>query len=275
MRAALLILLLNLFMAGHIATAAPSCLDVLQCEEQKTHQQLSDELTQRWETTIVPSFLEEKKSDIAEIMDQGLRMPLEILREILASDDVIEIEKNSEIYERNTHLYSSIQHQTKLKYLIENLRRGELEPRSSEVHYSRHGVYLELHLHSNPKPFAWGDVELHFDSRVLDRTDYHINPYWSYGNYDPNSASPAVNMGRTNYFLRKLLNSYSTQNELVFHNPVSLMYLKKIIVPMGKKLELIKELETRKISSSSGIEWHQLITESVMTPRDLSAQENN
>lgn len=226
------------------------------------HQLLSNELTRRWEQTPVPQFLEEKKSDIAEVMDLGLRIPIDDLREILDSDMETHVRKNSEFVD--WQIYSSLQHQTKFSYLVENLRRGDLQPRASEEHYSRFGVYLELHLIENPRPFEWGDVELHFEASLLDLANYHINPSWNYGNYNPDSASPAANMGRTNYFIRKLLTRPESKNEFVFHDPVSFQYLKKIVVQVGKKAELLKAIEQYKIPCPTAVGWDKLIEERAM-----------
>lgn len=223
------------------------------------HQRLSDELLQRWEQTALPPFLEDKRAMIDEVAETGLKMDVEWLRQMLDADRVGEVRKLSELVDWG--VYSSFQHQSKLKYLVENLTNGSLQPRASDVHYSRFGVYLELHLRSDPKPFAWGDVELHFDVALLDRSDYHINPSWAYGNYNPDSASPLVNKGRVSFFLRKYLELPGSQNEFVFHEPVEMRYLKRIVVPTGKKQSLIEELRQNGVACPTAVGWEILIQE--------------
>jgi hypothetical protein len=232
------------------------------------HHRLSAELLRRWDEGKLPAFLEDKKAQIDEVMDLGMKFPIEKLREMLAADSIQPSEKLSSLVDFS--VYSSLQHQTSLKYLVENLRIGHLEPRASDKHHSRFGVYLELHLLSNPKPFAWGDVELHFSPLLLDRQDYHMNSAWNYGEYHPGSASPAVNMGRSAYFISTLLKLPDSQNELVFHERVPFSALVRIMVPTGKKAGLVRELAARKVKNPTRIPWETLIQEQEMPAQTRS-----
>lgn len=229
----------------------------ISADDLSDHQKLNNELLQRWEQTKLPTFLEEKKGVIDEVMWSGLSIEPVVLREILDSDLSTHFKKNSYIvkqYQPDATLLT----ETPYQYLVQNLQKGQLEPRASEKHYSRYGIYLELR--ATPLTFIWSDVALHFSEEILDREDYHITPSWSYGNYIPTSASPSVNMGRTNYFFMKLL-SRPLKNEIVFHNPISLKHLKQIVVKPGKKIDLIKELEQKNIPCPTANGWNNLVIE--------------
>lgn len=225
------------------------------------HQRLSDQLLERWDQTPLPAFLQNKKSVIDEVMSTGIAMPIEDVRGILSADSVRSDVKLSSLVDFS--VYSSIQSQTSMKYLLKNLESGHLEPRANKERYSQFGVYLELHLLASPKPFAWGDVELHFSPEILDRKDYHVSLNWDYGNYGPAAASPAVNMGRMTYFLGTLLKK-GIQNELVFHERVPLSLLVKIVVPIGKKATLMKALAAKRLQSPTAQPWEALIVEQEM-----------
>jgi hypothetical protein len=240
--------------SGPLNTAAAQSL------EHMTHEELNAELVKRWDETKLPDFLESKKSMIDEVMESGMHVDPTLLRELLASDAETKIVKNSSLV--NPAIYSSLQTQSSSKYLLRNLKEGKLVPRENPQHHSRYGIYLELHLVSNPRHFDWGDVELHFDNSLLDRSDYHINPSWAYGNYDPLSASPAVNMGRTNYFIRKLLGvAADAKNEVVFHNEVPLSALVRIFVPTGQKQKLMQEIAEQGIPCPVAMGWGELLAE--------------
>jgi|GEM_PF-4439934 len=169
---------------------------------------------------------------------------------LFAADEKCPDRKISELVDPK--IYSSLQHQMKSKWLVPLLREGQLLPRkgsywNNDEGDSLPGVYLELHRTDAPKPFAWGDVELHFDYSLLDRGDYILNPYWDYGAYTPVSASPMVSHGRVAYYLRATLLK-AERNEVVFLNPVPLDGLKAIIVKKGLRAALLKELKKSGIS---------------------------
>lgn len=240
---------------GHLAWSA----EVSAGAPAATRAEMAAELIRRWEVTKLPAFLEERRAVIDEV--EGAMNDLEpnILRDLLAADDAREIRPNSSLIDPRH--YSSLQHQTSSKHLLENIAKGELTPRASEKHWSRKGVYLELHLVGSPKPFAWGDTELHFDYAILDRRDYHVSAAWDYGNYAPDSASPAVNMGRTNYFFAKRLRRLHFQNEVVFEGPVPLSALKKIVVVKGLREKLLAEIKAAGLACPVPGGWEQLIEE--------------
>jgi len=227
-----------------------------------TQPELAAELIRRWEITKLPDFLEEKKGVIDEVQEGIEAMEAPLLRDILAADEASATQLNSSLID--PRVYSSLQHQTSSKYLLENIRKGELTPRASEKHWSRFGAYLELHLKGSPKEFAWGDTELFFDYKLLDRTDYHVNNAWEYGNYNPDSASPAVSMGRTNYFFAKRLRRLHEQNEIVFHNPVPLSALTKIVVVKGLRDKLLADIHAAKLPCPVSIGWEALIEEKAL-----------
>jgi len=243
-----------------LVMAAPAFLKAQDGGIAEEHQKLNEELLLRYETTKIPKFLEEKKGQIDEVLETGLKYPIETLRALLESDAQSPNVKLSSLVDFS--VYSSFQHQTKMENFLEILKVGQIKPRKNNEAYSYFGVYLELHLLSDPKPFSWGDVELHFSPALIDRNDYHINSAWNYGQFGPDSASPAVNMGRAAYHVSTLLKIPGSQNEFVFHEPVPMSALVKIVIPTGKKAGLIRELKKNGVTSPvKKLSWDQLIFE--------------
>ena len=224
-----------------------------------TQQQLCKELIKRWESISQPDFIASKKPMIDEVSSGTKSMDSKLVRQLLIADESINTQKISSLI--NPKIYSSLQHQMKSTYLIANLKQGFLQPRAGEEPLSFHeGVYLELHKISAPKPFAWGDVELHFEYSLLDRNDYYISAAWSHGEYWPDSASPAISLGRVQYLIKSVLPK-TEQNEVVFVNPVPLTSLKRIVVPTGAKKLLLEKLIKENIPSPVQMSWDQLIVE--------------
>lgn len=221
-----------------------------------------EQLLAKWDALDTPDFIAERKPMIDEIYDGFMASTDEqVAKEVLAADASVNVAPASTIID--TTIYSSLQHQTKLKYLLQNLKNGYLQPRAGTGSIDFHeGVYLELHTLRHPKPFDWGDVELHFDYSLLDRKDYYITPYWAHGYYEPISASPAVSLGRVNHLIQKLIPA-SDQNEIVFVNPVPLSSLIKIVVQKGRKAQLLKNLAREKVACPVAVGWDNLISEAL------------
>lgn len=243
---------------SHALAQAPAAAKPFELDS-ASQEEMANELIRRWEEGKLPDFLEAKKGVIDEVQEGIHALEAKDLRAMLAADEAQAFQPNSSLIDPK--VYSSLQHQTSSKYLLENLRKGELTPRSSEKHWSRFGVYLELHLKGSPKEFAWGDTELFFDYSLLDRTDYHVNNAWEYGNYNPDSASPAVSMGRTNYFFAKRLRRLHYQNEIVFHNPVPMAKLTRIVVVKGLRDKLLADIKAAGLECPVAMGWEALIEE--------------
>ncbi|MFA5161406.1 MAG: hypothetical protein WC421_04085 [Elusimicrobiales bacterium] len=222
---------------------------------------LRDELNRRWYDSKLPDFLEKRRNE--EAVFAGPELPAEEYRGILQSDGAKPAGKISELIDARK--YSSLQHQMQAKWLAAVLREGRLLPRSGSYWNNSEGdslpgVYLELHRHDAPKPFAWGDVELRFDFSLLDRGDYLINPFWDYGTYTPLSASPAASPGRTAYYIQHYL-LQKDENEIVFTNPVPLEKLLIIVVPAGRRKQILQVLEKENIRCPRAGGWAAMIEE--------------
>lgn len=248
-----------LFALVTACSSAPQRTPSQSDEFSKEQLQLAEDFLQRWSEPKIPDFLEEKKADYGEVMYPVRYDDPKNLMEILASDTSGDRRKTSTLIDSD--FFSSLQHQTNTKRLIDILKQGELRPFASPTHNSEFGIYLELHSYSHPKHFEWGEVELHFNESLLDRKDYHLNNSWDYGAYGPYSASPAVNLSRLNFFVETLMKKDVTQNEFVFHKPISTKSLKKIVVVKGTKSSLIKSLSQLKIKCPSPDGWEKFIEE--------------
>lgn len=212
-------------------------------------------LIERWKKTPLPDFLRNKQEDSrAEI---ELIFEAEDINQILISDQRKPLNPFSNLIHPE---FSSLQHQTNFDQLISKLKRGFLRPHANTDENSKFGIYLELYKKSEPKPFHWANVELHFDFHLLDRLDYHINPGWDYGHYSPISASPIVNPGRVAHYLQNVL-IHRPGNEIIFDEPIFFSSLKKIIVEKGKKQILLRQIEIENISCPTPVGWNNLIDE--------------
>jgi hypothetical protein len=222
-------------------------------------------LMHRWIETKLPPFLqsrrafESRRTAVGDAMDDINRTDLSMLQSILRADEAHNVRPNSELVD--SRYYSSLQHQTVTQNLVGILRNGELTPRAGKTNDSHFGVYLELHLLAEPHPFFYDGVELHFDYSLLDRDDYHVTKEWRYGKYGPLSASPAANMGRTNFFISEYLHEPGSSNEIVFQKPVPLSALKKIVVVKGFRAQLLAEIDAAGIVCPVGAGWDALIEE--------------
>lgn len=201
----------------------------------------------RWFETKVPQYLEERKNE--EAAYSGPTLSAAVYEEIMKHDFLPVAKKISELVDPK--IYSSLQRQMRSQNLLAVLKAGKIDPQEYQVgsnseETSLLGVYLELHTHTRPKPFAWGDVELHFSMALLDREDYHVSPFWDYGQYGPWAATPTVNKGRIAYYISKYLPTQE-QNEFVFIHPVSVRDISQIVVVKGKRQKLLSEIKKHKI----------------------------
>ncbi len=170
--------------------------------------------------------------------------------EILKADGTGLTQKTSELV--NTKIYSSLQHQMKSKYLVDLIKAGKLEPRTYRVgsaeEISLIGVYLELHRRINPRPFEWGDVELHFDYSVLDRSDYLVNPRWDFGMYGPLTASAELQPNRVAYYVSEYLGQVE-KNEIVFLNSISFASVRQVFVSSERtRTDLLNKIKVAKLT---------------------------
>lgn len=242
--------------ASSVTAEAPS-----ETASRTADEKAREQFNGRWFQTKVPPYLQARKNE--EAAYAGPTLPAQEYLEILAHDFKPISGKLSALVDPK--VYSSFQHQMNSKYLLETLTRGELTPRSSQIgsndeETSLEGVYLELHTYAFPKPFAWGDVELHFAATLLDRRDYYVSPFWDFGAYGPFAAAPVVNPSRVAYYITKYLIARE-QNEFVFANAVSLGYLTRIVVKRGFKAPLIQALLARKTACPVHVGWDALIVE--------------
>jgi hypothetical protein len=213
------------------------------------NQQLAD----KWMNSVFPDPIQSRKSG-EEVLYNGDLVSEEEAARLLAADQQKPAQKLSELVDLK--VFSSLQRQMKSKRLIGLIKAGKLVPNTYTVgegqddvakEQSRIGVYLELHTFANPKPFAWGDVELIFDLRILDRADYIVSPYWDYGSFGPLAASAELSPGRVAYFFRTYL-AQQEQNEVVFLNEIPFSALKQIVVKKGLKRRLLKEISAQKLN---------------------------
>lgn len=203
----------------------------------------NQKLGDKWMNASLPDHLHSRRAG-EEVLYSGNLVPEDVARKILEADTRRPVRKMSELV--NPSLYSSLQRQMKSQHLIELIKSGQLVPRSYQVgsndeETSLKGVYLELHRVNHPKPFAWDDVELHFDYSVLDRTDYIVNPFWGFGQYGPLTASAELNPGRLAYYIESYL-AQGEKNEIVFLNAVPFSKVKTIVVPAGKRKALLAKI---------------------------------
>jgi hypothetical protein len=234
-------------------------------EEEPSAEQirLADKILKKWSSTKLPAYLEGKKGDETVYHYNLKYTDMELLKGLHVADQKVDKRKTSSLVDWK--VYSSLQHQLALEKLPALLKLGEIRPNASEEHNSQFGAYFELHLYATPRPFEWGDAELHFSETLLDRKDYHVSPAWDYGTYGPLSASPLVNLARTNFYVETFLKNEGYKNEFVFHKPVSFKkYLVKIVVPTGKKTSFIANLKSLKIKCPSEKGWEKLISEQHM-----------
>lgn len=212
----------------------------------------NQELAAKWTNAVLPEVLESRRAG-EEILYNGNLVDEKTAAAFLEADKQNPTENLSSLF--NPKIYSSLQRQIKSQRLLGLIKKGQLVPTTYTVGENEEdvakvdsltGIYLELHTKKHPKPFAWGDTELHFSPSILDRKDFIISPYWDYGNYGPLAASAELNRGRAAFLISSYLPKLE-QNEVVFLNEISFGEIKQIVVKKGLRSVLLKKIKAQKL----------------------------
>jgi hypothetical protein len=103
------------------------------------------------------------------------------------------------------------------------------------------------------------DIRILIDLERLDfNYDYFINPGWQYGSYHPLSASPAVNIPRTAFYLKQ--DFLKESHEIVFTGPTPLTFIRAIYVyDQGIYQAILNYVEKENIVDPAGNQWNKII----------------
>lgn len=144
-------------------------------------------------------------------------------------------------------------HSTSMENLIQILNSGSLQ--ISDNGQGSRGIYAQLFKDESFTSESKYQIRIVFKMELLDRDNYYANAGWQYGAYNAFSASPLINRGRLEYFIRNL----GSSNEFVFQESIGIEAIDFIQVPKGSKEIILRGIKNRK--APNGRPWAELFIE--------------